>query len=133
MVKQAIAVLMSLSLAACVSAGGARPQAAPVTDPAVMADYVQRLPIGSRVKVERTSGGSLTGTLMRADETVLIIQKRTDPPLTPLTIPLQDVTRVTVEGNSSTAVKIWAGVGIALTCLYVFSAVLIASASESAR
>lgn len=133
MVKRAIALVMCANLVACASAGGARPRAAPVTDPAVMADYLQRLPIGSRVKVERSNGGPLKGTLMHADGSALVIQKSTEQPERPVTIPLADVTRVTVETGNSTAVKIWAGVGIALTCLYVLSALVIASAEASAR
>jgi hypothetical protein len=125
--RQAIALVMGANLVACASAGGPPPQTGPIGDPAIMAGYIQRLPIGSRVKVERSTGSVLKGTLMHADASALVLQKTTETPEPPVTIPLADVTRVTVDTGSSTALKIWAGVGIALTTLYVLSAIFIAA------
>jgi hypothetical protein len=104
-----------------------------VIDPALLADYVQRLPIGSRVKVEQSTGAPIKGTLMRADASAMVVQWNTEKPEPPVTIPLADVTRVTLDTGHSTALKILAGVGIALMSLYLISALALAAAESSGR
>jgi hypothetical protein len=98
-----------------------------------MADYLQRLPAGSRVRVERRQGAPIKGTLMQATADAIVVQEAEGAPHTPVRIPVADVTRVTTDSGASTALKIWAGVGIGLTCLYVISAVMIGIAESSAR
>jgi hypothetical protein len=105
---------------------------AAVADQALMADYVQHLPAGSRVRVERRRGVTITGTLMQATSDAIVVQENSKTPRAPVTVLIPDIARVTLDKGHSTALKIWAGVGVAFTCLYVFSAVLIASA-EAAR
>jgi hypothetical protein len=137
MIKHATAILLCLALVTtgCASARGARmsqstPQAPPsTTDPALLADYLQRLPAGSRVKVERSNGTMIKGTLMKASGDNIVVQKNTRVPEAAVRIPLSDISRVTPdEGGHSRAVHIWAGVGIAFTSLFVLSLILTAAA-----
>ena len=116
MLKKAVAVALCAALAGtgCASASGTRiaqlPQAS-VQDKAVLADYVQRLAAGSKVRVERTDGSSLRGTLMKATPQSIVVQKNTRVPEAPLEIPLDQLTRVTLDSGSSTGKSI--GIGIA--------------------
>jgi hypothetical protein len=117
MVRQLLALALCGSLTAgCASASGSRvaqvPPAAPVQDTAVLADYVQRIPAGSRVRVERSGGGVLRGTLMKASPERIVVQKNTRVPETPVEIPLSEITRVSLETGSSSAGKS-IGIGLA--------------------
>jgi hypothetical protein len=123
MVRRIVAAVVCAALVTtgCASAGGPRiPQAAPgdpVRDTAVLADYVQRLSAGSKVRVEQTDGTSFRGTLMRATAQSILVQKNTRVPEAPVEIPLDRVTRVTLDNGSSTGRSIVAGVsaGVAVT------------------
>ena len=107
MLRKMVAALVCAALATtgCASAGGQRtPQStpgAPVQDKAVLADYVQRLATGSRVRVERTDGSSFRGTLMKATAQSILVQKNTRVPEAPVEIPLEQLTRVTLDSGSS--------------------------------
>jgi type IV pilus biogenesis protein CpaD/CtpE len=114
--RRIIAVILCASLAGCATAGGPRVAASPqnrrISDPAVLAEYVQKLPPGSAVHVERTNGKALRGTLMKATETLLIVQPRTRIPEPAVEIPLTDVLSVTPEpagGGNTIAKAIGAG------------------------
>jgi hypothetical protein len=138
--KRTVAVVVSIALAttSCATTTRAAPQTSqsPMpgsTDQALLADYLQRLPVGSRVHLERWRGRPVNGTLMLATADAVAIQENSQTPQPPVTIPLADVARVTLDRGHSTALKIWAGVGIALTGLYVVSALLIVAAASSAR
>ena len=107
--KQAFAVLLCVALAApgCASAHFSRASIAPrqmtvsPTDPAVMAEYVQKLPAGSRVRVDTMSGRTVRGTLIKASDDELVVQRNTRLPLPPEALPMTDVSRVVVEPASS--------------------------------
>jgi hypothetical protein len=135
--RKMIAALLcaALSTTGCASASGPRvaqadlPQApeARVIDTSVLADYVQRIPAGSKVRVERTSGGSLRGTLMNASRDVVVVQKNTRVPEPPVEVPLAQVTRVTLDtGGSSVgktvAISVGAGVGATFGLLLLLAA-----------
>jgi hypothetical protein len=115
-------VCTALMTTGCASASGPRlaqaPSAPIVHDRAVLADYVQRLPPGSKVRVERTNGNSVRGTLMKATPDSIVVQKNTRVPEAPLEVPLSDVTRVTLDQVSSSLGKhiaIGVGSGVAAT------------------
>jgi len=128
MLKRTLALLISANFVACASAGVSRPQVAAVPDSALMADYVQRLPIGSRIRVERSNAGSLKGTLMHVTASTIVIQKDTHNPEPPVTIPLSGLTRVTPDGRGhSTALAIWAGIGVAFSSLLVLNLAVLAA------
>jgi hypothetical protein len=124
MLRQMTAVLLCAAMAAtgCASAAGPRiaPAPAPTSgqDRAVLAEYVQRLPAGSKVRVERINGDSMRGTLMKATPDSIIVQKNTRVPEPPIDIPLSDITRVTLESSSSSVgrnIAIGVGSGVAAT------------------
>ncbi|HYT74794.1 MAG TPA: hypothetical protein VEL79_08615 [Vicinamibacterales bacterium] len=130
--RQTLALVLcgAIAMSGCASAGGPRvadTPAVPVMDQAVLADYVQRLPAGSRVRIERVTGDMVRGTLMKATPDGIVVQKNTRVPETPTTIPLAQVARVTLEQTNghSTAMAIWAGVGVAFSSLFVLSALLV--------
>ena len=132
----AIVLCVSLSTSACASAGGARysmqtsPPAAStsIVDPAVMAEFVQRIPAGSRVRVERVNGNSLRGTILKSTPQALVLQRNTRVPEPPVEIPYGAVARVTLdEGRGSSAAKaiaigVGSGVATFLGILAIFAA-----------
>lgn len=122
MLNKLVAVVLCAALAGtgCASASGPRIAQAPqptVQDKAILADYVQRLAPGVKVRVERTDGTSLRGTLMKASPQSIVVQKNTRVPEAPLEIPLEQLTRVTIDSGSSMGktVGIAVGVGVAAT------------------
>src|SRR5215208_6576525 len=123
MLRRTIAALLCAALATsgCASPPGQRiPQStpgAPIQDTAVLADYVQRLSPGSKVRVEKTDGTSFRGTLMRATAQGILVQKNTRIPEAPVQIPLDQLTRVTLDSGSSMgrSVAIGVGAGVAAT------------------
>ena len=110
MLRHTLAAVLCWALVTtgCASASGSRIAQAPqppVQDTAVLADYVQRLPAGSKVRVERSSGDVLRGTLMKASPESLVVQKNTRVPEKPVDIPLSDITRVSLDAGSSSTGK----------------------------
>jgi hypothetical protein len=134
MLKKMVAALVCAAFATtgCASAGGQRiPQSAPgapVQDKAVLADYVQRLSPGSKVRVEQTDGTSFRGTLMRATPQSILVQKNTRVPEAPIEIPLERLTRLTLDNGStvgrSVAVGVGAGVAATFGVLLLLAALL---------
>lgn len=101
-VKQAMALVMCAAIAAsgCAAAGAMR--LGPVLSPsqgtasrAVLAEYVQKLPPGMAVRIDRTNGRSLHGTLMKATGESLFVQPKTRIPEPIVEIPMDDVIGVT--------------------------------------
>ena len=96
-----------------------------VADRGVMAEYVQKLPAGATVKVERTHRRSMRGVLMKATDRALFVQPRTRLPEPAIEIPLDDVLSVTLEskrGNSigrAIAVGAAAGAGVVLSMVLI--------------
>ena len=129
--KTVLVLVLSLSIvsAGCASASGARvPMQMPtVSDTTTMAEYVQKLPAGSRVRVDRTDGHSIKGTLMRATAQSITVQAHSRVPEPPAEVPLNTVARVALEnGGASTAkavgIGIAAGVGTFFGILAIFAA-----------
>jgi hypothetical protein len=123
---------LALALAGCATTGTAGAPAAPAgVDPGVLAEYVQKLPPGSAVKVERASRKSIRGTLMKATDQALVVQPRTRVPEPPVEIPLRDVVAVTLDSggngaNVARAIGIGAaaGAGAALAVFFIILAAL---------
>lgn len=96
-------------------------------DPAVLADYLQRLPVGTSVRVERVNGRAIRGTLMKATADTVVVQPRTRLPEPPVEIPLAEVLTVTPESGSggvgkAIAAGVAAGAGAALVTFFVLIA-----------
>ncbi len=131
--KQVIALIVC---AAMLISGCAAATHGPMTTPAAppstatMADYVQRIAAGSKVRVERTDGGSLKGTLMKATPDAITVQRNSRLPEPPIDIPIASIARVTLEtgGGTSTgkaiAIGIASGVGVFLGILAILAASL---------
>jgi hypothetical protein len=132
MFRQTLALVLCCALVTtgCASAGGpriAQAPAAPVQDTAMLADYVQRLAAGSKVRVERTDGASFRGTLMKATAQTILVQKNTRVPERPVEIPLDQLTRVTLDnGNSSIGKTVAIGVGSGVAATLGFLLILFA-------
>lgn len=121
MVKRAIALLatIALTLPACATTAGPRLQTttAPgqtARERALLADYVQKLPVGSRVRVHLLDGGRERGTLMDATAERIVIQPRTRIPEPPREVPLERVLGIELENGSGTgSVARAIGIGVA--------------------
>jgi hypothetical protein len=131
--KAFLVLLLSTSLvtAGCSSASGGRVpvQMPTVGDTTAMADFVQRLPAGSRIRVDRTDGHSMKGTLMRASAQAITVQAHTRVPEPPLEIPLNTVARVSLEsaGGTSTAKAVGIGIAVGLGAFFGILAIIAAS------
>jgi hypothetical protein len=139
MLRQMLALVLCGAIAGtgCASASGSRfaqaqaPQAPPAAgaaqaDNSAIAEYVQRLAPGSKVRVEQTDGTSFRGTLMKATPQAMVVQKNTRVPEPPLEIPLDRVARVTISTNGSTGKTIAIGVGTGVAVTFGIFAVLAA-------
>jgi hypothetical protein len=121
----------ALAVAGCATASsgsGAAVSAAPATNGTLLAEYVQGLPIGARVRADLTDGRRLRGTLMRVTRQSLVIQPHTRLPEPPLDVPLAAVWSVELEAPSSlgrsVAIGLAAGAGGAIGVLLVLAAAL---------
>jgi hypothetical protein len=122
MLRQSLAIVgcCALVTTGCASAAGPRIAQArqpTVQDKTVLADYVQRLAAGSRVRVERIDGSSVRGTLMKATSDFIVVQKNTRIPEPPIELPLAELSRVTLETGGSTGKTVAIGItsGVAAT------------------
>jgi hypothetical protein len=133
-IHRAVALMICTALVApgCATARGGRvPTTGPSADAAnhsLLADYVQTLTLGSAVRVERTAGGSLRGTLIKATDRSIVVQPRTRLPEPPIEVPLGDVLSVTPESSrgpnigKAIAAGAAAGAGAALAVFLVIVA-----------
>jgi hypothetical protein len=135
--KRVFALLLSAALAApaCATTGTTGAVAAPgsgfaVANQSVLAEYVQRIPLGSPVLVQFTNGKEMRGTLMKATGQNVFVQPKTRIPEPPLEIPLTEVMGVALEpkkGNSvakSIAIGAAVGVGAAVGFILILVAAL---------
>ena len=119
----------------CASAGRTVVATGPqpgVVDAAAMADYVQRIPAGSKVKVERTDGTSLRGTLMKSGAEGIVVQKNTRVPEPPIDIPTAQIARVTLDsgGGMSTGKAIGIGIASGVGAFFAILAIIAASFND---
>ena len=135
--RQLLAILICLTLTiptgACASAGRT-PATATALQPSVverttMGEYVQKLPMGSKVRVERTDGTTLRGTLMQAGEESIVVQKNTRIPEPPISIPIGELARVTTENGNGIGAGKAAAIGIASGVGAFFAVLAIAFAA----
>ncbi len=124
-------LVAALLTTGCASASGGRSgaQIAPAIDQSTLADYAQRIPAGSRVRLERTSGEMMRGTLMKATAQAVTIQKNTRIPEAPVEVPLTSIARLTLDqgGGSSTAKAIGIGVATGVGAFFAILAIIAAS------
>ncbi len=134
MLRRTIALtLCAAVMSGCATAGGARmaatqPPAQGTTarsaaDHGVLAEYVQKLQPGTKVRVDRASGKTVKGTLMKASDVSIVIQPRTRVPEPPIEIPLTDVLAVTPEGSNGVGKAI--GIGVAAGAAAALGTILV--------
>lgn len=132
MTRQLTAMTLCVALAAggCASASGPRvtPAPPPPIDRGVMAEYAQRIAPGSKVRVERTNGPSLRGTLMKAAPDSITVQRNTRVPEPPIEIPIDTIARLTLDQPTSSvgkniAIGVASGVGATFGVLLLLAAI----------
>ena len=130
----AMAVMTAMLTTGCASAGGTRTATTiqpSVIDTTAMADYVGRLPTGSKVRVERTDGGVMRGTLMKAGPDAIVVQKNTRVPESPVAVPLGQIARVTIEnGGASTAKAVAIGIASGVGAFFTIAAIAFAGSGD---
>ena len=132
MTRQVTAIVMCAALitGGCASASGPRVAAdpqRPAVDAAVMADYAQKIPLGSKVRVERADGNALRGTLMKAGPDGITVQRNTRVPEAPVQVPIAAITRLTLDQPTSSvgkniAIGVASGVGATFGVLLLLAA-----------
>lgn len=95
----------------------------------VLAEYVRKLPPGTKVRVDRAGARAVKGTLMKATDVAIVVQPRTRVPEPPIEIPLTDVLAVTPEGSNGVAKAI--GIGAAAGAAAALGVILILIAALS--
>jgi hypothetical protein len=125
----ALVLVSALLTSGCASASGGRvPAAAPSVDPTAMAEYIGRIPPGSRVKIERTNGDSMRATLMKTTAQGIIVQRNTRVPEPPIEIPTAEVARLTLDHGTGSSVAKSIGIGIAAGAGTFFALIALAYA-----
>ena len=127
MFRRILAVVLcgALVTTGCASAGGPRyasrtlaaENSQTALDRATLAEYAQRIPAGAKVRVERTTGRALHGTLLKSNADSLTVQLNTRIPEPPIEVPYNTITRLTLEKNGSSvgkniAIGVASGVGV---------------------
>jgi hypothetical protein len=134
MIKRLIAGAMCVTLGAPACAGAARMQVTPVaSDGRVLAEFVQKLPPGAAIRVDRTGGTTLRGTLMKASDQSMVVQPRTRIPEPAVEIPFSEVLRVTPDAQNGSSlgkavgIGVAAGAGAALSVFMIIAAIFAGS------
>jgi hypothetical protein len=133
MVKRALVIVLCIAMTstACASASGGRGamQTRAVVDPAMMADYVQRIPAGSRVRLEQSNGDVIRGTLMKTSSQSVVVQRSTRVPEPPMEVPLSSVARLTLDTHEGTSMAKAVAIGIASGVGAFFAIIAIVAAT----
>ena len=113
----ALLICVAVATAGCATtrtarAGASRSTPRP-TDRAVLAEYVQKLPSGTTVRVDRAGGRAVRGTLMKATDQAVFLQPKTRIPEPLVEIPLDDVLSVTPETRGGSHIGRAIGAGAA--------------------
>jgi hypothetical protein len=96
----ALMLCMVIMTPGCATMRGVRvqtPSHTAATDQSMLAEYVQKLTPGSAVRVERTGGKNVRGTLIKATDRSVVVQPRTRLPEPPVEVALGEVLSVTPE------------------------------------
>jgi hypothetical protein len=137
--RQAIAVVMCAAMATsgCATTGAMRIASAPSdaqgsAGRAVLVEYVQKLPAGTAVRIDRARGRSLRGTLMKATDQSLFIQPRTRIPEGVVEIPMDNVVGVTPvpHGGNNLGRAIGAGAAAGAGATLAIFLILIAAFND---
>jgi hypothetical protein len=125
---------MAVTASGCATAGSTRVAPSYIGQPSsasrsVLVDYVQKLPPGTLVRVNRAQGHAVRGTLMKATDQSIFLQPKTRLPEGIVEIPVDDVLAVTPEpttGNNlgrAIGAGAAAGAGAAVAIIMIIIAV----------
>ena len=78
-----------------------------------LADYVQKLPAGTQVRIGRSNGHTVRGTLIKGTDQSIFIQPKTRIAEPVVEIPMADVFQVTLERHGGNSVGRAIGAGAA--------------------
>jgi hypothetical protein len=97
-----------------------------------LAEYVQKLPPGTLVRVNRAQGHSVHGTLMKATDQSIFVQPKTRLPEAVVEIPVEQILAVTPESKHDHSVgrAIGAGAAAGAAAVVTILLVLIAVAND---
>jgi hypothetical protein len=133
--RRALAVLLSLALLVpgCATARSLNSRLnyqpnASAPDRALLITYLKQLPIGSRVRASLIGGQTVRGTLMKAADEGIVVQRRTRIPEPPTDIAIEKIGAVEIDtpGGVGKAVGIGvaSGAGAALGVFLLLVAIL---------
>jgi hypothetical protein len=107
-------VIVAMALPSALAGSAAASPRGQADGRAALAEYVRALPPGSNVRVDRIDGHTVKGTLLKAGDRTLVVQRRTRLPEPPVEMALDEVARVTLEKRSGLgkAIAIGAAVGV---------------------
>jgi hypothetical protein len=115
----------SLSTAVQTRPGGTR-----VAEPQwVTREYVERVAIGSAVRVEQRTGESFTAIFMGLEGDAVRLQKRTRIPEAPVAIPLAELARLSLDSGGGIGAGKAVLIGLASGAAAFLSLLLLAAAS----
>ena len=83
------------------------------TEPELLAEFVNGLPTGSRLRVDLKDGSTIKGTLLSATTDRIVVQRKTRIPETARTIPVSAISMVQIDqgGGVGKAVAMGAAAG----------------------
>ena len=133
--RSALVMILSCALvmSGCATAAGGRISAAPPggEPAAAIAEFVQKLAPGTTIRVDRVTGRSVRGALLKATPEAIVVQPRTRLPEPPVEIRIADIVRVLPEANggrslgkaigAGAAAGAGAALGVFLVLLAIFS------------
>jgi hypothetical protein len=133
----AVVMVAAIATSGCAATGATRIPSVP-NDPqgsagrAVLIEYVQKLPPGAAVRIDRAKGRSVRGTLMKATGQSLFVQPKTRLPEGVGAIPMDDVLRVTpdTQTGSNLGRAIGAGAAAGAGATLAIFLILIAAFSD---
>ena len=128
---------MAVTASGCATAGSTRVAPSYIGQPSsasrgVLVEYVQKLPPGTLVRVNRAQGHSVRGTLMKATDRSIYIQPKTRLPEAIVEIQVDEILAVTPEPTSSHGVgrAIGAGAAAGAAAAVAIIMIIIAVASD---
>jgi hypothetical protein len=92
-------------------------------------EYAEKLPVGTKVKVERRDGQSFSATFMGVDGDAVRVQKRTRLPEPPVVIPLEDLAVLALDNGGGIGSARAALVGVGTGAATFFFLLLLAAAA----
>jgi hypothetical protein len=113
--KRHLILLISAALvAAPLRAAAMQTPVSPAVEATALRELVAAIPLGSRIRVQTSTGPQLTGTLMSVTSDAMVIKRSTRVPEPAVTVPLSGITRLErVGSNGGLSVGKAVGIGLA--------------------